>query len=666
MNDVNFATQEADGLIRDLQERYMTFLGYRKSHLEPRWNVNRDLYYNADLRTASTPSGIAYDGQQGEIVRGRINHYRNLVLHTLNLIIGAKPSFSARATNTEGKSLQQAKLANNLMDYYAKEKNLTDVLKRALEEALIHDAGYVSVTWDPGAGKEYAVDMDQNTVTEGDVLYRNLSPYEVFFDLNKRAFSDNDWIMTYAMRSRFDLAAQFPDLADDILKINTGDTEGARIDSTDLATTIETDDVQVFEFYHKKTSSLPMGRYVMFAGDVVLYDAELPYRELPIYQVTAGRHLTSQFGYSVANDLVPIQTMHDDHLAAINSNHDAFGIQRILLPKGTGISTHEIRQNLAIIEYDAMAGGQPPSALNLCNTPPEMFNMLAKFESAMETVSGINSVVRGEATAGVTSGTALALLQNQSLSFADQLQENYVKMAEDVSTATIRLLRDFANSPRVVAIVGKNNEPAMKDFNGDDLQNVNRVMVELGNPLSRTVAGRLELANNLVQTGLIKQPEHYLEVLETGNLDVLTEAATGQLSLIRGENELMMDGQQTQAMITDDHKLHINEHAAILNNPILRQDDNLCAGILNHIQAHIQFMQDPNVMQLSMQLGHQVIAPPPAPMPGPTPPVHGTVHPSVIGPAAPAGLAPGQTPPNLPQPAHQPAHAIQRPGVPQQ
>ena len=47
----------------------------------------------------------------------------------------------------------------------------------------------------------------------------------------------------------------------------------------------------------------------------------------------------------------------------------------------------------------------------------------------------------------------------------------------------------------------------MKEFTGDDLTSVNRVIVDVGNPLARTTAGRVEMAEQLLQMGVIKTPQ---------------------------------------------------------------------------------------------------------------------------------------------------------------
>jgi hypothetical protein len=106
----------------------------------------------------------------------------------------------------------------------------------------------------------------------------------------------------------------------------------------------------------------------------------------------------------------------------------------------------------------------------------------------METISGINSVTRGQPEASLKSGNALALVQSMAIQFISGLQQSYVKLIEQVGTQLINNLKDYAKAPRVAAIVGKNNRTELKEFIGDDLQAINRVVVDMGNALSRCLA----------------------------------------------------------------------------------------------------------------------------------------------------------------------------------
>lgn len=221
----------------------------------------------------------------------------------------------------------------------------------------------------------------------------------------------------------------------------------------------------------------------------------------------------------------------------------------------------------------------------------------------METISGVNSVARGNPEQSLKSGVALALVQSMAVQYASKFQESWAMLLEDGGTKIFELLKVFAQTERVAEMAGKVNKGRIQSFTGKDLDQIQRVVVELGNPMQRTVAGKVQIADHLLEMGMVKTPQQYLQVMETGSLDALTEGPEAELDLIRGENELMMDGKfdSVRVLVGDAHLLHVQEHRTLLSNPMVRMDDTITAGILAHIQEHkeIYETQEPFWAQIS-------------------------------------------------------------------
>lgn len=141
------------------------------------------------------------------------------------------------------------------------------------------------------------------------------------------------------------------------------------------------------------------------------------------------------------------------------------------------------------------------------------------------------------------------------------------------------------------------------------------MVVDLGNPLSRTTAGRMEIADRLLDKGMIKVPQEYLTVLETGNLEPMTQGIQTQLSTIHAENERMLGGHQAAVLTTDAHLLHVQEHLTLLSNPEVRMNSSLTGLVLDHIQEH------KNLYQTQDPFFSMVAGEPPAPPVPPGPPM---------------------------------------------
>lgn len=633
--------QECAGMLQEKINAWTTNLeanGYLDK-LRMSWAAYHGAYYT----DVGTGHQITFGGTEGEITNLPVNHLRNLAEHILVMITATRPSMQARATNSDYKSLTQTILANGLLDYYMREKRLEKKIKNAVEQSIVLGSGFIKMAWNSTSGQIYDYNEDTETpIYEGDVEFVNLSPFDVIVDNSKEYADDMDWVVCRSWKNRFDLAAKYPELADEIINMPTK-SETYRFRFSGVGNNV-TDDIATYELYHRRTECLPEGRYMLFCADnCILYDGPLPYRQLPVYRIAPASIMGTPYGYTSIFDLIPLQEGINSLFSTIMSNQSAFGIQNIIIPRGADISIGELSGSLNVIECNMQAG--KPEPLQLTATPPEVFKFMDIIRQEMETISGINSVTRGNPEASLKSGTALALVQSMSIQFMSGLQQSYVELIEDIGTGLIMMLRDFAAVPRVAAILGKNNQAYMKEFKGDDLENVNRVIVDIGNPLSRTTAGRVQMAEQLLQMGAIKTPDQYFTVINTGQLDTMMEGIQSQVLCIRGENESMLAGEQVTALLTDQHKEHIVEHSNILSDPSLRQDPELTQTVLTHIQQHINLLKtaDPNLLAL---LGQQSLAPPGGNPPSPnSPQPNGGAQPPKGGPAAQQPPNPGNPPP---------------------
>lgn len=604
-------------------------------------------YYRARL----TGAKINPTGQQGELTSISINHYRNFLVHLETLTTQQRAAWEPRASNSDVKSQAQVILATGLLDYYSREKRLDRNINQAVKECLQFAEGFLRVEWDATAGDVYGQTETGATIYQGDVKYTNYMPIDVIRDFTKNASNQDDWFILRDFQNKYTLAAKFPDLKNKILDDSMDLLELAETTTMNALAMEESDNIIVYTLIHKPTPALPQGRFTTCLNNgTVMQDGPIPYKKTHVYRIAPDEETGTIFGYSVAFDLLPIQEALDTLYSTALTNQAAFGVQNILVPKGHDLSVSQISGGLNLMEYDPKIG--EPKALNLTQTPAEVFNYMTMLERLGETISGVNSVARGNPEASLKSGAALALVQSMAIQFSMNLQRSYAQLNEDVGTATIEILQDFASVPRVAAIAGKSNRPLMKEFSGEDLSEINRVLVDLGNPLTRTTAGKVNLADALAERNMIENPDQYIQVVTTGRLEPVIEGKQSQLLLIKAENEGLSDGQPQRALITDNHQKHILEHAIVLANPDIRQDPNnpIVVNTLNHIQEHLDMMSNPMAQQLLATL-HQEVVPQMNQQQGGIPGAQGGNPGDMMNPTQPVvQQAEGVNQPNMPKP----------------
>lgn len=597
---------------------------------------------SSDWNTATgklfTSSQILRDGEQGQEYTLKVNTYRNLLQHLLVMTTAERPQMEAQATNTDSESLSQADLGDELLEHYMTNDRLEKFFVQCCEYALAYGAGHLEVLWDTEKGREFGQDRESGKIIyDGDLAFNLYTPLDIILDVY-RGSSEHKWKIVRKYENMYDLAAANPDMADKILNSTTKDQNFDKFSFSFRSGHSRSDDIAVYRFYHERSPALPEGRLVeLIDGGHVLFDGPLPYDKVPVYSMYAARIADVAFGYTVAFDLMAIQEGLDTLHSSILTNNTAFGTQLIGLPKGHDLEYRDLVKGLAVIEFDPTVG--PPEPIQLTKTAPETYNYAQTLDTLMEKISGLNSIVRGQPQGQLTgaSGAAMALLAATAQQFNQGLQREYEHVVEDVGTAIIKTLQRYAETPRIAAISGITKRSQLKEFKGTDLERVDRVRVSRKSAISRTTAGKLEIARDLMNLGFVTNPEQYAEAIKTGTIEPMFESITSRSQLIRKENEAMRNGEAPPVLRTDLHEQHINEHLSLLDDPEVRYNPQMVNVVLSHVQNHETYVN-------------------PQPPQGPGGPQDGGPQPDAAGVLAP-GMDAGANDPNMPSPPAMPQGA---------
>lgn len=620
---------EIGGRLKSIVEdyfRYYTSSGIFRKQLSAHNN-----YYGRGDSGRTSSSEILAGGNEGQLRMVKVNHVRNMGLHLLQLTTSQKPAPQPIATNSDARSQKQVVLAKGILEYYNREKRVGDVLRRAAECAILYSEGFVKSEWDAKIGDPVGRDETGEIRTTGDIRVSCVMPTDIIRDYTSPSFEDSDWVIVRNWVNKYDVAAFFGylpgmevdkfEIVRNILGQRTKPQYGSNalhlgqnINSS-AGTDGRSDLIAVYEFFHRKSPSVPAGRYVKFLEDgTLLSDQELQYREIPVRRIAPGVIHGSPFCYTPIFDLLGVQKAIDALYSAVLTNQLTFGVQAIMAMRGSDLDFRMLSQGLGVIEYTLP--DHKPESVNFVETAPEIFKFIEQLEGAMETISGVNSVVRGNPEASLKSGSALALVQSQAISFSSGLQESYAKLIEDVFTDILNIIKVYSRDPRTITLAGKFNRGYMREFVGESIADINRVVVNSGSALEQTLSGRVEIARDMLQNQLIKRPEEYLSVLTSGRLDPMLEGDNAELLLIRMENEAMADGKPVHGVPTDEHALHIKEHRVVLSLPESRDNPELLKVVSDHISEHVRFLATPDLAPMFSVLGQTPLQMAMAPEPG--------------------------------------------------
>lgn len=620
------------------------------------WENKLRNYYGNSIGGNSSQM-VNKGGTQGELSLVKVNDLHSLVQEQLVIVTGNRPAGRARAINSNTQSLKSAKIGSAISEFYMADGGFENEFKSAAEVAMLCDEAYTELFWDKSGGDEIAVDFEtQMPEMSGDAILRIHSPWNVARDPGAKV-KDQKWHILSIKMNKFDTAAEYPRFHEQIIGCGPDDNlPGVPMNNIPEGS----DFIYGHLLVHDRTAARQEGRYALLIGDQIVLDTDLPFKPYPVGRMAPSDVIDGPLGYASTNDIMGLEQITDGLHSIVTSNQITFGGQNLVSPMGASLKYTDIGKGLRVFEL-------PPDqckelrALELCKTPPEVFNYIGLLGTKKEKAVGSVATALAQQAAQGASGSSMALIQTQAISFNSGIQSSYFKLMSDTMTKLIEILRSYADTPRVARIVGKSKASGLKEFKytGADLSSVSSIVYELVNPMSQTYGGRLTMAQDLLKAGQVKSPKQYINLVATGQSDVLTEDDEADGMLILEENEALTEGRPVKALITEIHADHIKSHNSLITQEAKENDPGLVERVLAHNQEHIDMwmqasMQNPGILLATGQpplMPPQMPGPPPGGMPGMLPP-----------PGAPAGVG-KQIGGGMP-PAEQKAQEVRQPSLP--
>lgn len=565
----HFRNLETGGLARIIERAYMRYYG--RNHI--------------GKSSTMTPSG-----ERGELTTLYVNELRNLCTHLLTLVTGMRLAYKASPINSSLQAREASMVGDDLLAGARHSKHLDEMLHLAAEMALITTEGHVRVDWDYTLGEPYTVAEDGRILMDGDCRVGVFSIWNVAVERKIRQPGEKPrWVVIREHVNKYDLAAQYPEHAEKILAQQPSNKQfkirypGFSRDffGYGMQTTDE-DLIPIYSLYHAKTAATPAGRELMFFGEgEPLIDGPLSYDTIPVYSISPSRVMDSGYNYTPVFDVLgPLDAMNS-LMSATLTNGVTFGVQNITAPKGSGITSTKLANGLNLLLYDIGA----PTPLAPVQSPPELFTGIEMYKNIAGMHLGIGPITRGEIPEKL-SGSAMALADSKSLQFANFFQMQYKFLGEHVGKGIMDVYAARATSPRLVTMLGPDKAYMLRSFQGSDLEGVGMVTLELDNPFNQTSAGRYEKADKFLERGLVRSPEEYDEVIDTGRVEPILKGPRSENLNIIAENEQMMKGEEPQILMTDNDFLHIAEHKCVGDHPESRKNPQVMAVWAQHMMKH--------------------------------------------------------------------------------
>lgn len=545
------------------------------------WSAYR-AYHNLSDNGVDPLAQLVETGEQGELLALAIPHYRSLVKHQIALFTKERPAWEPQARTADAESARQVSAAGNLLDYVAS----TGVVdRRQAEQAelmMVAGSGFLVIGWDANAGMDGTGWFTQQT----------FAPWEIAHE-QTRVYDDCQWWIYRSLEPRWDWVAHYaesdPEKAEQIASTDARD-QHARLFQIAEERAPYRDDVgdriPVLTLVAKPTKACPEGRLCKVTGDaIVLLDGPHPYGdEVTISRMCASEFLGTSIPYCDSWGVLAAAEAYNAVISMILTRVDTCGVPNFFAPEGSELEYSDIARGNAF--WKLPIGSEKPGVIDLLTIPPELVSLLPLLSQAMEQTVGINSVTRGQPSENVSSGSMAALLQGMALEFNSNLERAWTLNLERVGTHYLRVFQAMADEEQAISVMGSDNRWTVQTMKAEDVRAIRRISVKTASALSKTTAGRAEIADKLLERGGCT-PQEYLRVIQTGQLDPTFFGPVSELTTIKARGERLLRGEQTPPLIWDNHQLAIRELRGLLNTEA-RNDPQLAQVINGAIQAHFE------------------------------------------------------------------------------
>lgn len=591
---------------------------------------------------------VQLEGDQGELVRFRVNETRSYIRLAVTTATKQRPAFQAATTASESVSERQVDMCESVMDSIYRKWYGEARERRLVERGELFATMWTWLLWDEEGGDTIErpvivpdgeggmiVTPKMETKPTPAIVAKILPPWQCITDPTQEQEEDILWCSVRERRSRWEMLTQYgvkrdeitgelyevPEIAEPIRSASVHNAIGYEALFGFDDGEVSEDDVVVRHFYHKPCRALPEGRYMVTIDKTVCFDGPLK-GDIPIKRYQPAEFVGSALGYSDSWDLVVLNQMATQLTSDMASNLSTFGRQSIIADKGTEFSEEQLANGMHLIRKPK--GAEAPQALMLATIPDGGKWFLSYLDKKFQTVSGQNSVTRGDPSANIKSGTMAALFASIAQDYQQARQAAVDEHREAVANMMLDMIRQKAPEYLVLEMTGPNKRTAIKDFRAELLRVMRRVRVRPVPAALRTRAGQIEVANFLKDIpGAIETPEQAIEIITEGQVTPLYRAPRANINRIEWENEQLSSGKVTVQEIpgepiigpvgpdgkpilppievpneeitpeipvlpTDNPYLHVPEHVAELSTPEALHDEKIRKPILAHIRWHMR------------------------------------------------------------------------------
>jgi hypothetical protein len=539
-----------------------------------------------------------------------------------------RPAFRVRGATMEWEDQTNARIETAILKGATRQLKFKDKMMQANQWSEALGTAVYMTLWNKQAGTYYGKDDQGEEVYDGEVDCQVITPFGFY---PAKQMCDNGMegqpAVIYACTKTVEELSsewgvdekEFKGRKVNIYTLDNAQYSLGHIGSSTTGiryVTEEQDDSEYqLMYFERPTKEHPKGRLIITAGDVLLHNGPLPYRngekdsyDLPFDIQVSERKPGHFWGECSINRCIPVQRHYNKirNLKIEAMNRTVIGC---ITAEAGAIDTEEYeREGMppgTVVEYKR--GFQRPMPMQTAPLPNHMETEDYKMQQEFITLSGVSELDQSSTTqAGLESGIALAILKESGDTRIALTAEMYRSTIVNVAKRWLRMYRQFASTDRVTRYIGADDMEFVQKWSASNITS-DDVVLETVNELSETPAQRSKKVLDYMNAGFFADPAtgtidkrtltKLAEIVEIGHWEIMNDVE--QLQLKKAERENLM-AQQNMPMGPehveefDDHAIHAEEHLRFWLSKdfeiLKRSNPELGIQFQAHIKMH-QMMQ---------------------------------------------------------------------------
>ena len=583
-------------VVRALHEEFARRQAERR-YLEKGWELNMQFL------AGNQYCGIAPDGELEEEEARFAWQYRRVFNHIAPAIdtrcaklSRVRPVMTVRAGGGSEEEMRAANVASNVLRSACEECGFNEVVSRATVWSETCGTAFYKVLWEEGVpGRQAGVRVV--AVPPFEVYPQALgceSVEEQESIIHAKAMPVSDIERLYGVRPAGRDISEFS-LAPVSAPSNFAGGQGGAVRG------VLKDAELVIELYRRPTADLPDGRLTVVAGEFLVYDGPLPYRNgengertYPFVKQCAIELSGAFFGGSVIDRMIPVQRAYN---AVKNRKHEFLNrlTMGVLAVEDGSVDADELlEEGLApgrVIVY--RQGSTPPKMLGADSLPAEFAEEEAMLLNEFVLVSGVSEIsTTSQNRTNVSSAVGLQLLIDQDDTRLAVTTDSIKRAMKKVGRHILRLMRQCAGK-RVMRAAGTGQRVETFSFCGADIAS-DDVVFRTDNDETNSPSKRRSLIYELYNMGLLADENgkvsdetraRVLDALGFAGLDGGQGIGSLHANKAAGENMRLLT-EDVPVDFYDDDALHVDEHTRFLLSGEFRGGDEAKARFEEHLRAH--------------------------------------------------------------------------------